>query len=461
MPEEGIESPVEVYRGCMCDAHMADLPPEVAAEAREFAERARRLERRRSLDQQRRRERRREEERAERERHLDEVLTCNTCDNERQRREMLDINGVEHCHDCAAECSRCSNTALQGDMATVSRDWREVLVCRNCMRTCAECDGSFYVGDMIMVHGAWYCRDDVTYCDDCDNYFTGEDCSCESDRVRGLTGYGKTHPERWLGGPVPKDKKGFDLGYYIGFELEIYAQGGHVRPIHEWAADNLGYSDALDCKEDSSVEGFEIATQPMTPEFFEKVDWESFFEVINQKFPLDNNNGQEWIEHGLHVHIGRAAFARDDIAMAAYCYLLGQGNHLVRIGRREPTTYCKKVDKPVSTVIKRANNESGKHHKQASKPQMRSLYPGRDAVNLTNGSTIEIRAFRSTRKADELRDAVRLVYVGAEYIRHLRSRGGNVSPRALHWGEFAKWVGVHYPQAFESIAGITDKKVVR
>jgi hypothetical protein len=311
------------------------------------------------------------------------------------------------------------------------------------------------------VDGYYVCIPCANYCDDCDAYYRGDECSNCENRVRGLKSYGKTRPNLWLGGPVPKDSKGIDTGYYLGIELEVSASSGRVNPIYLWARENLGNPDALECKEDSSVDGFEIATQPMTPEFFEKVNWESFFDVINEQFPLDRRDRMEPVDHGLHVHIGRAAFGRDDIATAAFCYLIGQGDHLVRIGRRAPTTYCRKVDKPVSTALKAAYNATGRHPVQANKRGVRDAYPDRSAINLMNQETIEIRAFRSTRKADELRDAVRLVYVAAEYIRSLRRAGGMVSPRALHWGEFAKWVGHHYPDAFASIAGITDKKVVK
>lgn len=450
---EVVEDP---WRGCMCSEHLDMLTPDRRAEALAFqADEGPRAERRRREADRRARTRREEEQR-----RLSEQVACGTCSTEHERRDMLTVNGAEHCTSCASECAQCNEPNITAEMHTVRHGWMDAVLCSNCTRECMDCEEMFASGDMIHAGAGWYCRDCATYCDNCDRYFVGEDCSCDDSRVRGLSGYGKTRPMYWLGGPVPKDKKGFDLGYYIGFELEISASSGHVRPVHQWASEHLGYSDAVDCKEDSSVDGFEIATQPMTPQFFEGVNWESFFDVLNDKFPINERYGEPET-HGLHVHIGRAAFAKDDIAMAAFCYLLGQGDHLVRVGRREPTDYCKKVEKPVSTAIKKANSETGKHYKQASKSSMRNIYPNRDAINLTNGSTIEIRAFRSTRKASDLRDSVRMVYVGAEYIRYLRGNGGNVSPRALHWGEFAKWVGVHYPFAFDSIAGITDKKAVK
>ena len=56
---------------------------------------------------------------------------------------------------------------------------------------------------------------------------------------------------------------------------------------------------------------------------------------------------------------------------------------------------------------------------------------------------------------------MRLVYVAAEYIRHLRFVENHMPPKALHWTEFAKWVGARFPEAFESISGMRSKPPVR
>jgi len=302
-----------------------------------------------------------------------------------------------------------------------------------------------------------YCEECITYCDDCDEYTIGQ-CDCSSgDRVRG---YGHTAAHIFLGGPLPQDEHGNEDGYFVGFELEIAATVSNGRrhidvgPIKEWALANLTDREALDCKHDGSVQGFEIASQPMTPEFFESVDWESFMDVLNDNYPLAAFGWtDEPREHGLHVHIGRVAFRRDDVAQAAYSYLLSQEDHLERIGRREAYHYCNKVTKPVSASI----TQSKPYGRQGQRLRNQGIGHGRDAVNLTNQRTIEIRAFKSTRSANELRDAVRATYLAAEYIRDLRSGGWKATSQALHWSEFAAWVGARYPQAFASISGLSAK----
>lgn len=388
---------------------------------------------------------------AQERRRMNQVVQCVECDHRHRRRNMRQVNDGWACTHCVQECYSCSRVEVNSQVFTehmLSRATRAF--CRRCAPACPGCDERFPANEMVYDNGDYYCTDCSNYCDDCGRSFRGDDCPSCDNTVVGLDSYHRTEAIHWLGGPVRDVEPGKQKGYYLGFELEVSATRGHVRHLHEWAQDNLGFQDAIDCKHDGSVEGFEIATQPMTPEFFESVDWDSFFETLEAHFPL---RGQEPTSHGLHVHIGRVAFEGDDIAMAAFCYLISQDDHLERIGRREPTTYCRKVTKPVSAAIKNANQRDPyKYRRQAMKERVRSTYLERDAINLTNRSTIEIRAFRSTRNPQELKDAVRLVYVAAEYVRSLRFSNMPVSKRSLHWDTFAEWVRENHPEGYESIA---------
>lgn len=397
----------------------------------------------------------------------DPVTRCaqEGCEVEKPVREMVRTAGAYYCPDHVGSCAYCHGMYRTDALypARRRRTSEEQMYCGNCSHECAECHQRRFYADIASTHSGYLCRDCRVSCEDCGNYMSrnGEDCGYCAHRVRGLNGYGKTYPEVWLGGPLPKNKKGVEKGYYLGFELEVTASKGHVKVLNEWAEEGLGNRHALESKEDSSVQGFEIVTQPMTPQFFEQVDWEGFFKVLNNSFPLPNRKRTEPVSHGLHVHIGKVAFANDDIAMAAFCYLIGQSSHLERIARRKATTYCTKVNKPVSATIAHVNYNTGRYQNQASRAAAKGIRAERSAINLLNSNTIEIRAFRSTRKASDLRDAVRLVYVAAEYIRHLRFVERNMPPKSLHWTEFTKWVAGNFPEAFESISGMRSKPPVR
>lgn len=355
-------------------------------------------------------------------------------------------------------CPHCGRTT-QEELVEFSDGSRG---CGRCTSTCWGCEGVEMNYNLTYVDGDYYCNSCTTTCDECGYVYPADDFECPNEdshyRDRGIHGYGHTRPSMWLGGPlVKKDDGKIDTNqpgaYYLGIELEVSAGcDDSAMWAYEWAEKHLGNRDAVDCKEDSSVEGYEIVTQPMTPQVFESVDWESFMAALNANHPI---YGDEPSEHGLHVHIGRIAFDRDDVATAAYAYLLSQGSHLERIGRRSAYHYCEKVVHPVSAHI--SQMAGYKNTAQTRKVVNRGIYAGRDAVNLQNNDTIEIRAFRSTRSADDLRNAVRLTYLAADYIRYLRVNREAVSPKSLHWSRFAAWVAGVRPDAFASIAGIEYK----
>jgi hypothetical protein len=361
-------------------------------------------------------------------------VRCHTCRRRMTRQGAITMNGNWYHDTCGVTCASCGNTRNRASLVQVQNTNRRY--CATCVHPCAECNDP-----AIWLSGS------ARYCMECLVLVQGGQA--------GVRGYGHTHATRWLGGPLPKNDRGHQVGFYVGFELEVTSSSGSTHTIKQWAQENLGYRDALDTKSDSSVHGFEIASQPMTPEFFESVDWESLMVVLNADHPptRDSSESREPVGHGLHVHIGRVAFERDDVATAMFTYLIGQdnGTHLERIGRRPASHWCAKVPKPASAGLVNLYNRGALSGKQVQRLR-RNVSISRDAINLGNQDTIEIRAFRSTRDADHLRAAVRTVYLAAQYIAHLRGEkgqfgGGLVSPKSLHWDAFMKWVETVNPDA--------------
>lgn len=377
-----------------------------------------------------------------------DTFECEYCGSETDRADMSFVNDDSVCQSCRDEyatCVSCDRMVHEDDYYVLG--YYDNVYCSDCTETCAECS-------RIVPNGETYwcedvnencCEDCAHYCDTCGEHYVHECCSGDGT----LLDYGHTYPSRWLGGPLPKDEKGRQIGYYLGFELEINTSELTANHVSDWSLNTLG-CEAFECKEDSTVSGFEIVSQPMTPTFFESVDWEGFFKMLNDMHPTYNDEEPE--AHGLHVHVGRVAFGGDDLTLAAWAYLIGQGDHLERIGRRQPTGYCQKVARPASAAIV---------HRKPYTPQgsrLRYYAAGRDAINFLPSDTVEVRAFRSTRSANELRDAVRMVYLTVEYVRELRpNRYSSIPPNALHWNQFAQWVKQNHPEAYVSIAGIKSK----
>jgi hypothetical protein len=383
---------------------------------------------------------------------------CDECDVDGPRYQGVVVDGIIYCRSCTARCPSCNNGYGAFHIRDEMTEWQNDHYCSDHVRECAECCTDVPEAYVRWVGGDMYCEDCSSYCDECGSYYLGDGVCCETGDIEP---YGHTHANMWLGGPTNRDDPSTLIaGAYLGIENEISSSRMCGTPVKEWAQDNLQSRDALSCKEDSSVDGFEIVTQPMTPEFFESVNWESFFDMLNSEYPV--NGDREPHEHGMHVHIGKQAFRYgrgekvDDVSMAMFAYLLtcDESSHLERIARREPTSYCNKVVKPVSTVLLHAARQGNLRNKQKQRiiNNPNGAYLGRNAISLDQSQTIEVRAFRATRSANELRDAVRLVYCAAEYVRHLRTRGQGASG-GLNWESFSAWVYEKFPYAYESIAG--------
>jgi len=379
------------------------------------------------------------------------------------------VNSEVLCQNCTEVCGTCSQVRALRRMHLID----ERFTCSDCSVQCQHCGGVNPRSDArVNSDGYWYCPRHWRQCraDGCEALAFGMQATCQDCQTHvgydALGRWRRTEAVLWLGGPVRS--KG---GYYVGFEHEVTASGMfNLRPLREWANENLGHRTALDPKPDSSVSGFEIATQPMTPAFFESVDWESYMAMLNENYPVYS----EPEGHGLHVHIGRQAFRRERLSrykgdgtlrkkpkrimvtdpamLAAFTLLLSRGHsHLTRIGRRDSARWAERVTHPVkATIVQPHFPVRGKQHAKITR-SMHVAVP-RGAVNLTNQHTIEIRVARSTRSADDLRDAVRVVYLAAEYIRHLRSQG-SINPKAVNWMAFSEWVREVMPEAHQSISG--------
>ena len=357
------------------------------------------------------------------------AVPCRGCGQTWLTRNMYGHNGSWYCvpnenRDCRPACGRCGDRESE---LTYSDYWGES-ICDDCMVTCLVCGRE--------LENDW---------DDCSNCVNGS-----------LEYYGHTEPHTWLGGR--------NADYYLGIELEISADRYNPRTMYvkNWAEHVFGSARHVSCKNDGSVEGYEIVTQPMTHEFFESVDWAEFFRVLANV----DSTCEEPDEHGLHVHISRTAF-KSDIQLAAFCQLLaGNPDELERISRRKPTGYCRRTDRPVSDVIlSRGQREYGKtnrqlarldkkRHDEADKRYRTGVglrYLDRGAINLENGATVEIRSGKSTRDWREFETSVRLVYVAAEYVRAI---GRGYNPKNLSWPAFMAWVKAsEFSYAYDGLKG--------
>lgn len=253
-----------------------------------------------------------------------------------------------------------------------------------------------------------------------------------------------------------------DGPYHLGFELEISASNYDVRPILQWCQ-RIGHAGMLYVKEDGSVNGFEIVSHPMTPEFFDSVPWDSFFQMLGEHYPRRT----EPDGHGLHVHVSRSAFPHQS-TLARWSYLLHRNRqHVERVARRSNSRWCGFIDYPVSACLPFDNHgrregyfetdfssllececcyervwlepDMGGRRRQTQtrvNPDARYV-----AVNLANRETVEVRVFRSTRDPQEFRQSIHLVAATVEFARSMQP--WHATRQAVSWQAFADYVRSH------------------
>lgn len=251
---------------------------------------------------------------------------------------------------------------------------------------------------------------------------------------------------------------GEDAPYHVGVELEIGTGSRNATPVYEWAA-SQGFRELFFCKEDGSVEGFEIVTQPMTPEFFDSVNWSAFFTMLNRAYP-DYEEGES-SEHGIHVHVSRTAFQNGHTSsLARWLYLFNRNRtHVVRIARRSGSSWARFAQYPVSLLLPERFGCSGSWDFGPECPcgcgqQTRTWIPGPGrwsqhrrrnssmgrymATNLQPPETVEVRVFRSTRDAREFQNAVHLVTSTVDFVRAMQPCHATVN--ATRWSTYREWV---------------------
>lgn len=303
------------------------------------------------------------------------------------------------------------------------------------------------------------------YCLDCDCGYCPENdsCPCGCDRRDSYAGI-----RNWDYKPIPVM---FGAGpFHFGFELEIGTDRRNATPVYEWSNDVLK-RDLLYAKEDGSVAGFEIVSHPMTREYFDSVPWNAFFDMLNAEYPVTDYYGlDESEEHGLHIHVSRTAFPRRSL-LARWTYMIHRNRHTVeRIARRRGTHWARFADRPVRECLPPLDyalvpgldtwNQSRDDQQRIIAQYRRThqttdTYPERyRAVNQTNGPTVEVRVFRSTRRPEDLRNAFHLVSSTVDYVRDNATLPRNTR-ESVRWSAYLGWLNTRpeYAMSFPAIAG--------
>lgn len=315
----------------------------------------------------------------------DEIRTCEVCGAIIEDGDAYEtVEGIV-CEDCYYNefitCQSCGDVIRKEDGVTVYDYWGDVyaIVCEDCAQR------YFY------------------YCDECGRYFTEDAYNFDSDTCRECAPnpvIGQYHEGNPNGLKFHGDASWSAVdGLFAGVELEI--TGGYDwRERNECAAEMLAAAwdsdgwDTLHFEQDCSVDGFECIFQPRTVE-----DWRAHVGDLQKLLDVARSNGYSAEEgNSLHVHLSREAFGRDTeerVETIAKLMRLFDGSSFKLM-----QTAARASDEDVQQWARPAGIGGGTH--EDVKRGIESHCHGRyEAVNVTNGATVEIRLGRSTLDARE------------------------------------------------------------
>lgn len=332
----------------------------------------------------------------------------------------VDSRRDDYCDDCGATCERCDRVVNMDEMNTVTtsparyqRPASQALWCDDCVGSrafeCSHCSNLFHDDLGCSCEGCGEicssCAEETYWCDDCDARFCSDDhgSQCENhDDTRDsrgvLFGYSYTPYNLTFNGTGPT---------YLGLELEASVAVSVASEIHE------NHGGLIYCKSDSSVEGFELVTHPMT------------YEWAVENFPWDvlrtmAANGRAG-ENGVHVHVSKAAFDGQDHIAAWMTLIYAHRSQVEAIARRSGSTWARwdAIQSHATLVDKIVYGESNRY----------------SAINDTNEKTFEMRVFASSLDKREVLAALGLVDASVEYCRTPAAQAGDVD-----WDSFQSWV---------------------
>ncbi len=335
-------------------------------------------------------------------------------------------NGDLMCVGCARlycdECGNCGDLVYRSGIRPVSVEGGDTdRWCQSCAERdavyCAEC------GRIAAL--------DAVECDD----ENGDYYCCNCQETASARSYRRlVHTWNYRPDLVFHSENG-DRGrgvYYFGFELEMeFPPGSNLsepaRAVLDALPEDLAY-----VKEDGSLQdGFEIVTHPLSWRW-----WQQHKKELDPVFDLARTHGARSYYSGrcgLHVHVSRTAFRGAGLHDYKFSQLFLDQRFALRVSRRD----------------------EGDLHQWAA-PRNRSSYSLarickdkiRDSsrymsINLTNGSTYEVRIFRGTMRKSSVYACLELVHAAYEW-----SAAASVSDRAQNFAAWTMGAGRHdHPNA--------------
>ena len=349
---------------------------------------------------------------------------------------------METVDEVEVKCCIACNTELNSDDDGTTTS-RGDPVCESCMIMCIKCESVITVDDEYNdVEGELWCRtctrDEATWCDMCDNYFTGysysaDDSSdtmcercfenntsyCEECDNYFVDGCRYDHDEEsdsriihdysYRPDPIFHSSEDEQTRLYFGIEIETETRGGDYDDRRNAAeyAQGLERESIAYLKSDGSLNcGFEIVTHPLSHSYFmndASVLWNTVETLKN------NYSMMAWGTKtcGLHIHISRNGFSGGS-HQHRFLQLVYNNKDFYEVLAGRSSSHWAKFD---DNVDPNTGRKSLKHKFDRHGSDRYS------AVNTNNRNTLEMRIFRGSLNTRFIKSCIDLAHASVEFTR--------------------------------------------
>jgi hypothetical protein len=264
-----------------------------------------------------------------------------------------------------------------------------------------------------------------TYCESCYDPDCGEDEDEDEDRpTPPLHNHSYTPVLKFHA--LPDEAIG---ALTLGWELEVDHKDIRVRRSDIVAA---ALPDFIYCKEDGSLKhGFEMVSHPGTWNYWDAADLSFCGKLVTMGY-----RSYDTSTCGMHVHVP-FSFLNETERYKLLLFFRENQEFVVRLSRRkgqksEPldsdlvqlTNYAALDDSKKSELLRKAKGKDGSRYQ---------------AINLTNGKTVEFRIFRGTLNPVSVKRNLALVTMLCHYAKHCTASVKDMTTKAfLH---YCRWHG--------------------
>jgi hypothetical protein len=342
-----------------------------------------------------------------------EVKRCIACDTDLTDEDTNITSGGNDpvCDDCRVVCEKCES------ILTVDDDCNDVegeIWCHGCTRShatwCNVCDNYFtgysYSADDSSDTFCERCfENNTSYCEPCDTYFV-DGCGYDHDEENDSR---LVHDYSYRPDPIFHSSEDEQTRLYFGIEIETEVRGGDYgdRRVAAEYAQQLERESIAYLKSDGSLEcGFEIVTHPLSHSYFMN-DASVLWNTIGTL--KDRYGMMAWGTKtcGLHIHISRNGFSGGS-HQHRFLQLVYNNKDFYEVIAGRSSSHWAKFD---DNVDPNTGQKSLKHKFNRHGSDRYS------AVNTNNRNTLEMRIFRGSLNTRFIKSCIDLAHASVEFTR--------------------------------------------